>query len=970
MNLRARSRVSALLRGQAFPADDNQVTSLIRALGGGAEDVARGLRLYRKIRSSSLGVTASSEKSVDPLPGAVEETEVSPYTAVVRSIAPAELEDRQRELAELFSFCAGEEQYLWLQAPPWAGKTALLSWFALHPPPDVVVVSFFVTSRLAGQSDAQAFIEVMIDQLSAIARTSISQAMSVTARHGVLLDLVESAVIRLQASNRQLVLVVDGLDEDQGSNPSIACLLPRRPPAGLRVIASGRTHPGVPHDVPGDHPLRNCPRRLLSPSPHAANLATQAEAELLDRLHGSSQQQDVIALITASGGGLTARDLAELTGQQGFAIRGEVNSTFGRSLERRVNATGEHVYLFAHETLQAAATEVLGEDLLPFEERVDDWAGTYRAGGWPETTPSYLLRPYSRHLAARGDLRRLAELAADSAHNDLLLHRTGSDAAAIGAIVIAQRGLMLEADGPDLLALTVLAVEDTRLAGRNFAIPDQLIQAWLRLGDHSHARELMLTMADPLSCVAALLAVAAEDEMWADMLMAEAVMHARAIEDTRSRTQALAWVALTAYSIDRNQAKTFLAEAESAAADIAHPVLRASPLAAVIQAAAKVEPSSAIRLLANAEAAARTIADPAARAWALAVTATAAADTDPARVRNLVTEAEQAAGDHVRGPDELKELLKASCWALARVGQLRKAEAVARMHPFPGDQAQLLAQVVATVGRGHPIKASRLITEAEKLAGALPGPGHCAQTLACIASAVVEADPERAATLAAQACQVAAGISDLPGPAAVAITSALARTGQWQEAERAARMTSDPEDLAWALAELATAIAGADPGRAARLATEAEKVARAAPRRHRQVRMEMNAVVALTESGEWDRCDQAVQYYTNPDGPDPLLESAASASALACLPERAETAAHIISNPDSRARVLARLATSLVDIDPDRAAILAAQAEQSVRIHTASRSKPLTQAMVATAITMTHTGGPPPLARDAEKRCS
>jgi hypothetical protein len=53
MNLRARSRVSALLRGQAVLADEDQVTDLIRALGGSAEDVDRGLKLYRKARHLS-----------------------------------------------------------------------------------------------------------------------------------------------------------------------------------------------------------------------------------------------------------------------------------------------------------------------------------------------------------------------------------------------------------------------------------------------------------------------------------------------------------------------------------------------------------------------------------------------------------------------------------------------------------------------------------------------------------------------------------------------------------------------------------------------------------------------------------------------------------------------------------------------------------------------------------------------------
>lgn len=239
--------------------------------------------------------------------------------------------------------------------------------------------------------------------------------------------------------------------------------------------------------------------------------------------------------------------------------------------------------------------------------------------------------------------------------------------------------------------------------------------------------------------------------------------------------------------------------------------------------------------------------------------------------------------------------------------------------------------------------------------------------LARIASAVVQADPGRAAALAMRARQMADSISDISGHAAAVIASALARTGQWQKAERVARMIGDPDELAQALAELAAAIVGKDSDRAAKLATEAEKVARAAPRRHRQVRMEVTVVAALTESKEWDHLDQAIQHHINPADPDPLLASAVSALTLAGLSGKAEIAAHSISNPDSRARALAQLATAIADTDPDRSVNLAAQAEQATRISTASRSRPLTLAIVATAVAKARPSGLPSLARNAEK---
>lgn len=62
MDLHARSRVNALLRGQGLPADERQVSSLILALGGAKEDVERGVKLYRLTRSSPLDATRSARR--------------------------------------------------------------------------------------------------------------------------------------------------------------------------------------------------------------------------------------------------------------------------------------------------------------------------------------------------------------------------------------------------------------------------------------------------------------------------------------------------------------------------------------------------------------------------------------------------------------------------------------------------------------------------------------------------------------------------------------------------------------------------------------------------------------------------------------------------------------------------------------------------------------------------------------------
>ncbi len=193
----------------------------------------------------------------------------SAYLAQVRDIAPDELMGRDDELAQWAEFCAGAEPYAWWQAGPWAGKSALASWFVIHPPVGVDVVSFFITGRLIGQADSDAFLDAMIEQLNSLYPASGKSPAVAGARAGAWWDLLGSAAAEASGGGRRLVVVVDGLDEDEAGatpargRPSIASLLPRRPPPGVRFIVTSRRDPGLPDDLAMNHPLRTCmPHRL------------------------------------------------------------------------------------------------------------------------------------------------------------------------------------------------------------------------------------------------------------------------------------------------------------------------------------------------------------------------------------------------------------------------------------------------------------------------------------------------------------------------------------------------------------------------------------------------------------------------------------------------------------------------------------------------------------------------------------
>lgn len=319
----------------------------------------------------------------------------------VGDIAPLQLLGRQGELEELAAWCAdGDEAYAWWQAGPRAGKSALMAWLVLNPPPGTWVVSFFVTARLARQADSAAFTDSLLDQLAAVTGEQVPPVTSAAARDGLRRRLLEGAAARAVKEGRRLVLVVDGLDEDCGSLPdsglaSIAACLPKRPPAGLQVIVSGRPDPPVPADVDNDHPLRRRRVRRLDISPHAIQAAELAQRELDEVLATDKDRHDglgyeVLGLVTACGGGLGHRDLQELTGRPAFEVDRFLRGVFGRTIAGRAAPGAEaRVFLFTHETLREQAAGRLGPGTLAeFAARLHAWADAYRHRGWPAGTPA------------------------------------------------------------------------------------------------------------------------------------------------------------------------------------------------------------------------------------------------------------------------------------------------------------------------------------------------------------------------------------------------------------------------------------------------------------------------------------------------------------------------------------------------------------------------------------------------------
>ena len=392
---------------------------------------------------------------------------------------------------------------MWWQAGPWAGKSALLSWFVLNPPPQVAervrFVAFFITSRLAAQNTYAAFTQRLLEQLAAVLGQVAPAGLPQDVQETYMLDLMTQAAARCQQSNHRLVLVVDGLDEDRGVTMgpdahSIAGLLPGHLPDGMRVVVAGRPNPPLPDDVPDWHPLRDpAIVRPLAVSPYASDAQRLGRQELQRLLRGTSTELDVLGLLTAARGGLSAHDLAELGDAPLWDIEAILNTTAGRTFGRRparwAPATGPEVYLLAHEELQGAAERYLAPRLPGYRERLDAWADKYHHHGWLADTPEYLLSGYFALLASQQDLPRMIRYATNPFRHDLMLAVTGADGTALGEIRTVF-DLIAACSTPDLKGALGLAYCRDRLLDRTPHIPVGLPSLWAALGQTARAEAL------------------------------------------------------------------------------------------------------------------------------------------------------------------------------------------------------------------------------------------------------------------------------------------------------------------------------------------------------------------------------------------------------------------------------------------------------------------------------------------------
>ena len=333
---------------------------------------------------------------------------VADHLEVVRDLAPDPLEDREREIAELTAFVHGApDTWYAMEAGMISGKTALMSSFALNPPSEVHIVSFFIRRMGGDGNDWRSFSFVAGAQLAEILGDEYTERVSEPASQNTeFRQLLRRAATACQSDKnpRPLVLVIDGVDEDSyyerpddAAAKSILSLLPRHLPEGVKLVTASRPNPRMPEDI-----VCNASRAIasLEPSPIAQEKINQKDIETFFK---SDLAVDIGAFLAACGGSLTVDELRQLIARRrgldnvpSRDVKACVDHSPGRMLMRvNVSFGNQEIpsYTLGHDAVLRAVLREISPDLFGEDDSVEDEA-------WWAKTREKVLRPYLEEVCA------------------------------------------------------------------------------------------------------------------------------------------------------------------------------------------------------------------------------------------------------------------------------------------------------------------------------------------------------------------------------------------------------------------------------------------------------------------------------------------------------------------------------------------------------------------------------------------
>ena len=204
------------------------------------------------------------------------------------ALAPRLLIGRSAELAALQAFTDSDPRWRWIQGDAFAGKTALMAWFVLHPPDRVEVAACFLR-RTTSENTADYALNVLTRQLVLLAgRHGYRPPEFLSERTDDFFDLLEEANRACADSDRRLLVLIDGLDEydPTTSRFDLAAWLPDAStlPSPAKLLVTSRA--GADALIPPAHPVSGSIQRITA-SAAATEIQDTAQRELGSALKAS-----------------------------------------------------------------------------------------------------------------------------------------------------------------------------------------------------------------------------------------------------------------------------------------------------------------------------------------------------------------------------------------------------------------------------------------------------------------------------------------------------------------------------------------------------------------------------------------------------------------------------------------------------------------------------------------------------------
>lgn len=491
--------------------------------------VATETHAQRLAQSSGIGellsISDSLSASVESVVDTIEEVDARlsrtraeviqrGYQTIIQERMPVLLVDRADELGLARSLVHGDASTLAWLAPEKAGKSGLAYTIAHEGMESADIVPFFIRQRDAMSNSLEAFLFVT----GAFLAGQVGERYGPPDGGGVdavwgWKDLLQRATYACRSRGKQLVLLVDGLDEElahhgAGRSASIASVLPDRDELqalGLKVIVTSRPNPPVPPDVPDDHWLRaRGSWTSLLPSAVAAKAVDPSE---IDALMDAEPGRSIAGLLAACAAPLTVGDIAALLEISVPAARRVLRHGVSRNLMRSHHPSGVAQYEIGHESTLARIVQNLAPSyadafalrdrhdwaairdrtLKPYRQLVLKEAARASRRGWKDCPPFLLSEAFVR--LAEVDRSRWAHVVAWLVDAD---RHSAQRASGINAIDCAQqlRGAARRSnvrDLAELLALQTILVSYCKITPGGLEVPLGAVDACLVAGDTQKA---------------------------------------------------------------------------------------------------------------------------------------------------------------------------------------------------------------------------------------------------------------------------------------------------------------------------------------------------------------------------------------------------------------------------------------------------------------------------------------------------